>query len=58
MFAGDRTEVILECQDDMMRYIIDQFGEETEIIFSDPKNKRKQILLYTHVVILFGEMLL
>ena len=30
MFVGDRTEVILECQDDMMKYIIDQFGEEVE----------------------------
>ena len=30
MFAGDRAEVILECQDDMMKYIIDQFGEEVE----------------------------
>ena len=30
MFAGDRTEVILECRDDMMKYIIDQFGEEVE----------------------------
>ena len=30
MFAGDKTEVILECQDDMMKYIIDQFGEEVE----------------------------
>ena len=30
MFAGDRIEVILECRDDMMKYIIDQFGEEVE----------------------------
>jgi predicted DNA-binding transcriptional regulator YafY len=30
MFAGDKTEVVLECQDDMMKYIIDQFGEEVE----------------------------
>ena len=30
MFAGDETEVILECRDDMMKYIIDQFGEEVE----------------------------
>ena len=30
MFAGDKTEVVLECQDEMMKYIIDQFGEEVE----------------------------
>ena len=30
MFAGDEIEVILECNDDMMKYIIDQFGEEVE----------------------------
>ena len=30
MFAGDETEVVLECRDDMMKYIIDQFGEEVE----------------------------
>ena len=29
-FAGDDVEVILECQDDTMKYIIDQFGEEVE----------------------------
>ena len=32
MFAGDETEVILECRDDMMKYIIDQFGEEVETL--------------------------
>lgn len=30
MFAGDEIEVVLECRDDMMKYIIDQFGEEVE----------------------------
>jgi len=30
MFAGDEVEVVLECRDDMMKYIIDQFGEEVE----------------------------
>ena len=30
MFAGDEAEVVLECQDDMMKYIIDQFGEDVE----------------------------
>ena len=30
MFAGDEKEVILECRDDMMKYIIDQFGEDVE----------------------------
>ena len=29
-FAGDEVEVVLECQDDMMKYIIDRFGEEVE----------------------------
>ena len=28
MFAGDEKEVILECRDEMMKYIIDQFGED------------------------------
>ena len=30
MFAGDEIEVVLECRNDMMKYIIDQFGEEVE----------------------------
>ena len=30
MFAGDDIEVVLECRDDMMKYIIDEFGEEVE----------------------------
>ena len=30
MFARDETVVVLECRDDMMKYIIDQFGEEVE----------------------------
>ena len=30
MFAGDEVEVVLECEDEMMKYIIDQFGEEVE----------------------------
>ena len=30
MFAGDETEVVLECRDDMMKYIVDQFGDEVE----------------------------
>ena len=30
MFAGDETEVVLECRDDMMKYIIDQFGDDVE----------------------------
>ena len=30
MFAGDEIDVVLECRDDMMKYIIDQFGEEVE----------------------------
>ena len=29
-FAGDDVEVILECRNDVMNYIIDQFGEEVE----------------------------
>ena len=29
-FAGGETEVILECRDDMMEFIIDRFGEEAE----------------------------
>ena len=33
MFAGDETEVVLECRDDMMKYIIDQFGEEVETLY-------------------------
>lgn len=28
--AGDHVEVILECHDDLMGYIIDEFGEEVE----------------------------
>ena len=30
MFAGDEVEVILECRGEMMKYIVDQFGEEVE----------------------------
>ena len=30
MFAGDEIDVVLECRDDMMKYIIDQFGEKVE----------------------------
>lgn len=30
MFAGDEIEVVLECEDEMMKYIIDQFGEDVE----------------------------
>ena len=30
MFAGDEVQVTLECQGDMMKYIIDQFGEDVE----------------------------
>ena len=30
MFAGDEVQVTLECRGDMMKYIIDQFGEEVE----------------------------
>ena len=30
MFAGDEVEVTLECRNDMMKYIIDVFGEEVE----------------------------
>ena len=30
MFAGDEIEVVLECRNDMMKYIIDQFGEDVE----------------------------
>ena len=30
MFAGDEVEVTLECRNDMMKYIIDLFGEEVE----------------------------
>ena len=29
-FAGDEVEVVLECRDDMMKYIIDKFGEDVE----------------------------
>lgn len=28
MFAGEEVEVVLECRNDMMKYIVDQFGEE------------------------------
>ena len=30
MFAGQEGEVILECRNDMMKYIVDRFGEEVE----------------------------
>ena len=30
MFAGDEIEVTLECSEDMMKYIIDRFGEDVE----------------------------
>lgn len=30
MFAGDEIEVVLECRNDMMKYVIDQFGEDVE----------------------------
>jgi len=30
MFAGDDVEVVLECRNDMMKYIIDQFGEDVK----------------------------
>lgn len=30
MFAGDEVEVTLECRNDMMKYIVDQFGEDVE----------------------------
>ena len=30
MFQGEETEVTLECTNEMMRYIIDRFGEEVE----------------------------
>ena len=30
MFAGEEVEVVLECRNDMMKYIVDQFGEEVE----------------------------
>ena len=30
MFQGEETEVTLECANEMMRYIIDRFGEEVE----------------------------
>ena len=30
MFAGDEIDVVLECRNDMMKYIIDQFGEDVE----------------------------
>lgn len=30
MFAGEEVEVVLECRNDMMKYIVDQFGEGVE----------------------------
>ena len=30
MFAGEEVEVVLECRNEMMKYIVDQFGEEVE----------------------------
>ena len=30
MFAGDEVEVTLECRNEIMKYIVDQFGEEVE----------------------------
>lgn len=30
MFAGEEVEVTLECRNDMMKYIVDQFGEDVE----------------------------
>ena len=30
MFQGEETEVVLKCENDMMRYIVDQFGENAE----------------------------
>ncbi len=30
MFAGEEVQVVLECRNDMMKYIVDQFGEEVE----------------------------
>ena len=30
MFQGEETDVTLECENDMMRYIIDRFGEDVE----------------------------
>jgi predicted DNA-binding transcriptional regulator YafY len=30
MFAGEEVEVVLECRNDMMKYIVDQFGEDVE----------------------------
>ena len=30
MFAGDEVEVVLECRNEIMKYIVDQFGEEVE----------------------------
>ncbi|HAB95190.1 MAG TPA: WYL domain-containing protein [Lachnospiraceae bacterium] len=30
MFAGEEVDVVLECRNDMMRYIVDQFGEDVE----------------------------
>jgi len=31
MFSGDRVSVKLECENDLMKYIIDRFGEKVEI---------------------------
>ena len=30
MFAGDEVEVVLECRNEIMKYIVDQFGEDVE----------------------------
>ena len=30
MFAGEEVEVVLECRNEMMKYIVDQFGEDVE----------------------------
>ena len=32
MFAGDEVEVVLECRNEIMKYIVDQFGEDVETL--------------------------
>ncbi len=45
MFAGEETEVVLECQNDMMKYIIDQFGEDVETWVNSEKSFCAKVLV-------------
>lgn len=43
MFGGDEVEVTLECQNNLMRYVIDRFGEDINTWKSSEETFRAKV---------------